>query len=75
MKLFHMIIKNYNIETIDEKKNCGYLNNKNKVLNIIENIIKPLFSQLNDDWYPDNEVTKEFLENNNYITPENLPKM
>lgn len=70
-----MIIKNYYIETIDEKKNCGYLNNKDRVLEIIEYIIKPLFSQLDDDWYPNNEITNAFLRNNNYIAPEDLPKM
>ncbi|ORX55464.1 hypothetical protein BCR36DRAFT_281450 [Piromyces finnis] len=75
MKLFHMIIKNYYIETIDENKTCGFLNNKEKVLQIIETIIKPIFSQLGDDWYPDNEETRAFLNNNDYIAPEDLPKM
>ncbi|OUM69559.1 hypothetical protein PIROE2DRAFT_2421 [Piromyces sp. E2] len=75
MKLFHMIIRNYFIETIDENKTCGYLNNKDAVLKIIENIIKPIFSQLGDDWYPNNKETLAFLNNDKYIAPEELPKM
>lgn len=70
-----MIIRNYFIETIDENKTCGYLNNKETVLGIINDIIKPIFSQLGDDWYPHNEETISFLKNNRYIAPEDLPKM
>ncbi|ORX86914.1 hypothetical protein BCR32DRAFT_289711 [Anaeromyces robustus] len=75
MKLFNMIIRNYLIETIDSSKNCGFLNNKEKVVKIIENIVKPLFSQLGDEWYPDNEDTINFLNNKTDISPEDLPKI
>jgi len=83
MKFLSIILRNYGVPTISSENRCGYCSsesNRNKTINAINEIVKPLFEIINKrkknhEWCKfknKNDVIEEWIKNKNDKTEYRL---